>query len=117
MTKIEKQYQRQFNSSIAVKSETVKALNAMNFDIPKGEIIEKLVNGLMCAYEKQIKVLLEKLHKNGKAHEIFKTQFMFEVDSQQRILVAPKLRAQKKAKKPIVARYSRKGKFRGIVEK
>ena len=116
MTKTEKQYQRQFDSSIAVKSETVNALNAMNLDIPKGAIVEKLVNGLLLAYEKQIKVLLEKLNQNGKAHEIFKTQFMFEVDSQQRILVAPKLTAHKKAKKSIVARYSRKGQFKGIVK-
>ena len=92
MVKTEKQTHRQYDSSIAVKSETINALNAMNFDIPKGAIVEKLANGLMLAYEKQLQSLLKRLQKNGKAHEIFKTVFMFEVDSQQRILVVPKLK-------------------------
>lgn len=88
----------------------------MNFDIPKGAIVEKLVNGLMLAYERQIQALLKRLQKNGKEHEIFMKQFMFEVDNQQRILVAPKLAVKTKKCKPIVARYSKEGKFKGIVK-
>lgn len=78
------------------------------FGKEKSDLMHELINAVFKQYEKAVAQSV----KNGKASFFY----TFDITNEDRILVAPKLTVHTRKSKPIVAKFSKEGKFKGVVE-